>query len=210
MSGGSTMTKDFMKMQSFNSDAQSCVENNNGDPSISCLEKGAMKEHKKTGMKLTKDMNQTICLFQKYLLAKTQHNIGKTNMEESEFIKRCTSRPLVPPKFGCNQPRRISLLEQALLPRINRHDATQADASSDDKSSTAQLTIFYSGTINVYDDIPADKVQAIMLLASESTSTNLATKKVPKTNVTTPTHQSNFPSVCKLQAGNVYSQLQDP
>lgn len=30
---------------------------------------------------------------------------------------------------------------------------------------TAQLTVFYAGMVNVYEDVPADKAQAIMLLA---------------------------------------------
>eukprot|EP00253_Pinus_taeda_P022307 PITA_22307 len=34
------------------------------------------------------------------------------------------------------------------------------------KQSGAQLTIFYGRTVNVYDDIPADKAKAIMLMAS--------------------------------------------
>lgn len=33
------------------------------------------------------------------------------------------------------------------------------------KQSRAQLTIFYGGTVNVYNDIPANKAQAILLIA---------------------------------------------
>lgn len=66
------------------------------------------------------NMSQTICLFRKYLLTRAQqHNNGKTNMEESQVIKRRTSaHPLLPPKFGCNFNRPPSLLEQELLPRL--------------------------------------------------------------------------------------------
>jgi hypothetical protein len=37
---------------------------------------------------------------------------------------------------------------------------------------TAQLTLFYAGLVHVYDDITLDKMQAIMLLASGSTTSS--------------------------------------
>ncbi|KAJ0981296.1 hypothetical protein J5N97_009551 [Dioscorea zingiberensis] len=48
--------------------------------------------------------------------------------------------------------------------------------------TTAQLTIFYGGTVNVYDDVPLDKAQAIMFLASSGS--NMASNMVnPRTEV---------------------------
>uniref|UniRef100_A0AB39CFG0 Protein TIFY n=1 Tax=Lilium hybrid cultivar TaxID=156531 RepID=A0AB39CFG0_9LILI len=38
--------------------------------------------------------------------------------------------------------------------------------------TTAQLTIFYNDSLNVYDDVPLDKAQAVMLLASEGLNTS--------------------------------------
>ncbi|KAK7320064.1 hypothetical protein RJT34_04794 [Clitoria ternatea] len=42
----------------------------------------------------------------------------------------------------------------------------------------AQLTIFYAGTVNVFEDITAEKAQAIMLLAGNSLASNMAQPKV--------------------------------
>lgn len=40
------------------------------------------------------------------------------------------------------------------------------------KQSRAQLTIFYGGTVNVYNDIPANKAQAILLIAGGGNYSN--------------------------------------
>eukprot|EP00257_Ricinus_communis_P027007 XP_025014421.1 uncharacterized protein LOC112536076 [Ricinus communis] len=117
-------------------------------------------------------------------------------MEESEvFIRRKHSGgPLLPPKFGSHIPRHASFLEQKLLPGIRSHP--MQSQSNGKSSSTAQLTIFYAGEVNVYDNIPADKAQAIMLLAGEScVSKPMATEK-PKAEVKKPTDST---SACKLQ-----------
>ncbi|GMI83458.1 JASMONATE-INSENSITIVE 3, jasmonate-zim-domain protein 3 [Hibiscus trionum] len=54
-----------------------------------------------------------------------------------------------------------------------------------DSGSPAQLTIFYAGTVNVFEDITPEKAQAIMLLAGigSSMATNVAH---PKAQVQTP------------------------
>lgn len=56
-------------------------------------------------------------------------------------------------------------VHQGFLPwAVNRPN------SSSIRQPTAQLTIFYSGRVNVYDDVPADKANAIMLLAGTGNS----------------------------------------
>ncbi|XP_030955323.1 protein TIFY 7-like isoform X3 [Quercus lobata] len=122
-------------------------------------------------------------------------------MEESEVFKRRTSRPLLPPKFGSNLNRPTSLLEQALLP-VLRTDSLQSN-SLDGRSSTSQLTIFYNGAINVYDNVSVDKAKAIMLLAgNQSCLSKPVVTEMPKTEVRTPSHPSNLPSInSKLEKG---------
>lgn len=160
-----------------------------------------MNEHQtKSGLKQTNDMSRTISMFRKYLISKTQSDGGKTNVDESETIKRSPLRPLMAPKFGGGSPRLSSLLEQELLPGL-RCDNIISD-SSDDKFPGAQLTIFYAGTINVYDHITMDKVQTILHFARESSSpTNSEAMKIPKKDPTiAPSHPSGLPSFCRLQA----------
>ncbi|XP_068658296.1 protein TIFY 6a-like [Aristolochia californica] len=67
------------------------------------------------------------------------------------------------------------------------------------QSRKGQLTIFYGGTMNVYDSVPIDKAQAIMLLAGQSSMYD-PLKRAP----TTPSggHAGRrLPSVSELEAG---------
>lgn len=58
--------------------------------------------------------------------------------------------------------------QHSFLPVVGASTRTTipgAVASVSEKPAGEQLTIFYSGSVNVYDDVPADKAQAIMFLA---------------------------------------------
>uniref|UniRef100_A0A0C9RLB5 TSA: Wollemia nobilis Ref_Wollemi_Transcript_12547_1419 transcribed RNA sequence n=1 Tax=Wollemia nobilis TaxID=56998 RepID=A0A0C9RLB5_9CONI len=60
--------------------------------------------------------------------------------------------------------------------------ATSKSATIPGNPSCAQLTIFYAGTVNVYDDVPADKAQGLMLLAASARSTKM-TNLPPRSSV---------------------------
>lgn len=60
-----------------------------------------------------------------------------------------------------------NLQSAATLPR-----SAQVGGGAGVHQPTAQLTLFYAGLVHVYDDITLDKMQAIMLLASGSTTSS--------------------------------------
>ncbi|PKI53054.1 hypothetical protein CRG98_026634 [Punica granatum] len=88
-----------------------------------------------------------------------------------------------------------SLLEQGLLPEFRK------GPSPFSFSASLQLTIFYAGTVHVYDNVSFDKAQAIALLAGESSSPKCGF--VPRSEETEKRihiSQPHLPSMFKLEA----------
>ncbi|CAI9765307.1 unnamed protein product [Fraxinus pennsylvanica] len=136
--------------------------------------------------------------FQTCHLRKIQRGIKKPTIKTRRGATRKAPpgfRPLIPSKFG-GSFRYPTLLEQQLLPRMIKGDDALA-ALSNDKSKGDQLTIFYDGVINVYDNVSVDKAKAIMLLAGETSASAPVVKNVQELDASKNSQKSS--PVCKLQ-----------
>ncbi|KAL0387226.1 UNVERIFIED_CONTAM: hypothetical protein Sradi_2604400 [Sesamum radiatum] len=104
----------------------------------------------------------------------------------------CNGCCLSPPSFngGLRTP---SLLEQQLLPMIMSDDVGPF-SSSGQKSKSAQLTIFYKGEINVYDNVSADKARAVMVLACQSSLSAAVAKNAADSHVSATPKESVPPA----------------
>ncbi|XP_062025588.1 protein TIFY 10A-like [Rosa rugosa] len=135
-------------------------------------------------------ISESVWFFKKYLLTKNQNNMdAKINVEINRKLE-----------FPWNNFRRPpSLLEQVLLPQLQSCGEVEATPSNDKTSK--QLTIFFNGVINVYNNIPVDKAQAIMRLAGESSLLKPVVAERPKPDVRKPSNKSKLRSASKLRAG---------
>ncbi|KAL2460536.1 putative Jasmonate-zim-domain protein 12 [Abeliophyllum distichum] len=138
--------------------------------------------------------------FQMYHLKKIQRCIRKSTNKIKRGVTRKAHpglRPLIPSKFGGGF-RYPTFLEQQLLPMMNKGD-NALTALSSDKSKGEQLTIFYDGVVNVYDNVSVDKAKAIMLLAGEISVSAPVTKNVQE-HASKISPKSISPPVYKLQS----------
>ncbi|GLJ10344.1 hypothetical protein SUGI_0126550 [Cryptomeria japonica] len=75
-----------------------------------------------------------------------------------------------------------------------------ASAVAGKQHPSTQMTIFYEGTVNVYDDIPPDKAQAILMLAGGKMQSNCGLMRPPLTkSVPLMNYSHSIPKVSDLQ-----------
>ncbi|KAJ0734874.1 putative transcription factor TIFY family [Helianthus annuus] len=95
------------------------------------------------------------------------------------IASRNQKSPAAPVQKGTSAETEISVSAEESVPG-HRNDTEKCDALGDNDSAPppptrisggseetkGQMTIFYSGKVNVYDDVPADKAQALFQLAA--------------------------------------------
>ncbi|XP_031491181.1 protein TIFY 3B-like isoform X1 [Nymphaea colorata] len=80
-------------------------------------------------------------------------------------------------------------------PTATATQANRSTAAQQNGDRPQQLTIFYGGTVNVFDDIPSEKVQAIMMLAAVSAANAMKNAEEPNASEGTARPLSRSPSL---------------
>lgn len=77
------------------------------------------------------------------------------------------------------------MIEKSGSTKLNAQPAGKDETLKKPKVEAAQMTIFYSGQVIVFNDFPADKAQEIMALASKSSAAqnHLIAAVAPNQNV---------------------------
>ncbi|KAL1828313.1 hypothetical protein DCAR_0207517 [Daucus carota subsp. sativus] len=138
-------------------------------------------------------------LFRKYVLKKGQQSKGKRVAEEmSESVRNQLRFSALNPQQFAYTSRPSTLLEKHLLPALES-SAKLPISSGESKTAKPQLTIFYNGAINVYDNVSVDQAQAIFLLAGRATVSPPTVTETPKVDIAKPQKVDNTSSIGKLQ-----------
>eukprot|EP00252_Welwitschia_mirabilis_P015944 TRINITY_DN35359_c0_g1_i1.p1 TRINITY_DN35359_c0_g1~~TRINITY_DN35359_c0_g1_i1.p1 ORF type:complete len:338 (-),score=31.16 TRINITY_DN35359_c0_g1_i1:357-1370(-) len=116
------------------------------------------------------DFSQTLNLFSRYFNEKGITGMKGSNTGEMNISTHLglNSQAVFGHKMLATSALQPFPFRTALPP--NSSAARTNMPSTPSKVPSAQLTIFYGGMVNVYDDVPADKAQAIMLLADSGSS----------------------------------------
>lgn len=178
------------------------------DPRLSkyCREKESFSSELKVGMAFEEQRNE-----EKSLHSSSKSD-GRSKLAVSGFIPRLdlsvarsgTSNPidLFPDQSGFGSP--IELMGDFDHRTSSEQDGFLRHGTSfrppQGKESGAQLTIFYRGTVNLYNDIPADKAQDIMLIASSGNHSSYLHTKV-QNDCEPQTEQKTCLPVLKLSEG---------
>lgn len=138
------------------------------------------------------------------LKMKDKYSASSSRSSSSMTRRTGPSIPLVPAPPGGGS-RRFSFLERSLFPGIKPDAVIPIPSTTEEQLKTSQLTIFYAGVINVYDDVPVNQAQAVMLLASQSSSSHPAIKDIAKADlVVKPVPRSQSPSLYKTREDDLH------